>query len=99
MANLTVIRWRDIPAQVIAGQGRDRVRRELSPRFQIAIDRAAMAAGLIGTDTYLEQWTRTSRECGDDLETEVATEVDRLETEFDPERIDRIVALGGTEDQ
>ena len=99
MASLTVISWRDIPAQVVAGRGRDRIRHELSPRFQIAIDRAAMAAGLIGTDTYLEQWKSTSRECGDDLETEVATEAARLEAAYDPERIDHIVARGGAEDR
>ena len=74
MAELTVIWWRDIPAQVTAKEGRTRAARELPPRFQEAIDAAAMRAGLIGTDAYLEEWRREPRGCGDDLEAEVAQE-------------------------
>ena len=50
MPELTVIFWRDIPAQVTAGKGRGAARAQLSERFQEAIDAAAMRAGLIGTD-------------------------------------------------
>ena len=49
VAELTVIWWRDIPAQVTAKEGRTRAARELPPRFQEAIDAAAMRAGLIGS--------------------------------------------------
>ena len=41
-----------------------------------------MEAGLFGTDDYLEEWRRESRPCGDDLEAEVAAEVERLETAY-----------------
>ena len=51
-----------------AKEGRTRAARELPPRFQEAIDAAAMRAGLIGTDAYLEEWRREPRSCGDDLE-------------------------------
>ena len=44
MGTLTVISWRDIPAQVIAKRGRDTFKVQLTPRFQEAIDRAAMLA-------------------------------------------------------
>ena len=71
MPELTVIWWRDIPAQVTAKEGRARAARELPTRFQEAIDAAAMRAGLIGTDAYLEEWRREARACGDDLEAEV----------------------------
>ena len=40
-----LIYWRDIPAQVIVQRGRKREKAQLSPRFQKAIDRAAMRAG------------------------------------------------------
>ncbi len=63
MPELTVISWRAIPAQVTAGKGRGAARVQLSDRFQEAIDAAAMRAGLIGTDTYLEQWRREGRPC------------------------------------
>lgn len=46
--------WHDIPIQVRAGGRRDRVSRELPERFQIAIDNAAMSAGLVGSDAYIE---------------------------------------------
>jgi hypothetical protein len=54
MATYQILYWHDIPVQVRAGGRRDRVSRELPPRFQVAIDNAAMAAGLTGTDAYLE---------------------------------------------
>ena len=98
-ARLTVIGWRDIPAQVVAAHGRTKVRIELSPRFQMAIDRAAMNAGLIGTDAYLEEWTRISRECGDDLEAAAHEESARLETAYDRPRLERIIAGSGIEEE
>lgn len=97
MPELTVIRWRDIPAQVTAREGRARVARELSPRFQEAIDAAAMRAGLIGTDTYLEEWRREQRACGDDLEAEVARELESLEATYTDEVLERLVRSGGKE--
>ncbi|HEY7563759.1 MAG TPA: virulence factor [Acidimicrobiia bacterium] len=94
-AQLTVIRWRDIPAQVVAKSGRQSARRELSPRFQVAIDRAAMYAGLFGTDDYLGEWVRDSRPCSDDLEAEASSEADRLEAEFNSERLNDLANNGG----
>lgn len=97
MAELTVIWWRDIPAQVKAKDGRARAARELTPRFQEAIDAAAMRAGLIGTDAYLEEWRREQRACGDDLEAEVAQERDRLEAAYPDDVLDRLVRDNGKE--
>ncbi|MDX1447995.1 MAG: virulence factor [Acidimicrobiia bacterium] len=95
---LTVISWRNIPAQVIAARGRERVRRELPDRFQTAIDRAAMKAGLVGTDAYLEQWIRTSRPCNDDLDAEADAEANRLMAEYDQKRLERLVSAAGNEE-
>ena len=50
MAQLTIIWWRDIPAQVVAKAGRSSAKRELPPRFQEAIDPAAMRGGARDTD-------------------------------------------------
>ena len=63
MPELTVIYWRDIPAQVTATDGSASVRVALPDRFQEAIDEAAMAAGLVGSDDYLAEWRRDTREC------------------------------------
>ena len=53
MADVTLVLWRDIPAQVLQGKGRGAVRITLDERFEQAINRAAMKAGLSGTDDYL----------------------------------------------
>ena len=42
MPDVTVVYWRDIPAQVIVGKGRRGAKRVLEERFEQAIDRAAM---------------------------------------------------------
>ena len=74
MAEKVVVFWRDIPAQVIVKAGRKTAKRQLSERFEQAIDRAAMRAQLTGTDAYLEQWRRGEpTPCGDDLEAEAGS--------------------------
>jgi Virulence factor len=98
MPELTIIFWRDIPAQVTAGKGRGAARAQLSDRFQEAIDAAAMRAGLIGTDAYLEEWRRASRICGDDLDTEVAAAAAQLEDEYPDERLERLARASGEEE-
>ena len=98
MPELTVISWRAIPAQVTAGKGRAASRVQLSERFQEAIDAAAMRAGLIGTDAYLEEWRREARLCGDDLEAEVAAAAANLESEYTDERLERLVRASGEEE-
>ena len=44
MPTLSVIWWRDIPAQVVAKEGRRTSKIVLHPRFQVAIDKAATRA-------------------------------------------------------
>jgi hypothetical protein len=95
MAELTVIRWREIPAQVTAARGRERARVELSARFQEAIDTAATRAGLIGTDDYLNEWARDTRPCGEDLEVEAAAEAEWLEAAFGDDRLADLARKGG----
>ena len=99
MPELTVISWRDIPAQVTAGKGRGASRVQLSERFQEAIDAAAMRGGLIGTDAYLEEWRRETRACGDDLDSEVAGVAAQLEADYTDERLERLARASGEEAQ
>jgi Virulence factor len=97
LPELTVIWWRDIPAQVTAKQGRTSARAQLPERFQEAIDAAAMRAGLIGTDAYLAEWRREPRECGDDLEAEVAEEAAWLDGAYTDEVLERLVRTNGSD--
>jgi hypothetical protein len=93
---LTIVYWRDIPAQVIAKAGRKNARIQLSERFEKAIDRAAMRAKLTGTDAYLEHWRRGApAECGDDLEAAAEAAARRLENDYDDARLAALVAAGG----
>ena len=59
MVDVTVVYWRDIPAQVIVGKGRRGTKIQLSERFEQAIDRAAMKSGAAGTDDYLAEWRKS----------------------------------------
>ncbi|SDR56058.1 Virulence factor [Rhizobiales bacterium GAS191] len=102
MAQIVITYWRDIPAQVTAslpgGRRAGRVKRELSPRFAQAIDMAAMRDGATGTDAYLADWRQgETLPCGDDLETALSTEVARLESAYDAERLRALIAAGGRE--
>jgi hypothetical protein len=94
-AVLTVIWWRDIPAQVVAKDDAGSQRAVLGDRFQAAIDRAAVRARLVGTDEYLDKWRRVARPCGDDLAAEAAAEAARLESSYPDERLSALAAAGG----
>ncbi len=98
MANLSVVYWRDIPAQVVVKAGRRSAKRQLTDRFQEAIDEAAMRSGAHGTDAYLEAWRKSDPEpCGDDPEAAAEAAQVRIEAEYDDARLGRLVAAGGTE--
>ena len=94
-ASLTVIWWRDIPAQVVAREGRRTHRAMLDGRFQEAIDRAAVRAGLTATDAYLAEWRREERPCGDDLEAEAGRETGLLDAAYPAARLATLIAAGG----
>ena len=71
MADLIVVYWRDIPAQVIVKKGRQNAKRELPLRFTEAIDMAAMRSGAAETDAYLAEWRKGDPlPVSDDLEAE-----------------------------
>ncbi len=96
MAKLTVVYWRDIPAQVIVRQGRTAAKRQLPERFEQAIDRCAMKVGARDTDAYLAEWRRGEPvQVEGDMEEAVAAEATRLDSEFDVERIKALIANGG----
>ena len=94
---LTVIWWRDIPAQVVAKDRRAAHKVVLHPRFQVAIDKAAMRAGKRAASDYIEEWRREGRPCSDDLEAEATAEAARLEAGYPREVLARLVAAGGVD--
>ena len=96
-AKLTVIWWRDIPAQVVAKDRREAHKIVLHPRFQVAIDKAASRAGKRAYNAYIEEWRRTQKSCGADIDAEVAAEVERIEAEYDKHRLAQLIQSGGVE--
>lgn len=54
MATYQILTWHGIPVQVRARDASGRAGAQLPARFQEAVDRAAMAAGLTGADAYAE---------------------------------------------
>ncbi|MCB1439435.1 MAG: virulence factor [Nitratireductor sp.] len=99
MAQLQIVYWRDIPAQVIVRAGRKSVaKRELSLRFTEAIDMCAMKSGAAETDDYLAEWRRSDPvEVGDDLEAEADKAAQELETGYTKERLVQLVNSCGRE--
>lgn len=79
-----------------ATDGERTARAQLSERFQKAIDAAAMKAGLIDADTYLEEWRRETRPCGEKLEAEVAAEAERLEQAYTRDVLLGLTRAGGS---
>ena len=96
MALVTIVYWRDIPAQIIAGKGRGATKIQLSERFEQAIDRAAMKSGAAGTDDYLAEWRKADpvEVAGDAAEVATA-EAARLEAEYDKERLRALIDNDG----
>jgi len=99
MAKLQIVYWRDIPAQVMVKAGRrNQAKRELSLRFTEAIDMAAMRDGAAETDEYLAEWRRGDPiEVSDELEAEADAALEKIETEYDKERLVALVKNGGRE--
>lgn len=100
MAHLTVVYWRDIPAQVIVKKGRESAKVQLTERFEKAIDRAAMRANLRDTDSYLAEWRRAAPvEVSDALQEEADKKAAELEAAFDDSKLKALVEAGGVEEK
>jgi len=98
MPQLTIVYWRDIPAQVIVKQGRANAKRQLPDLYQKAIDAAAMQAGAADTDAYLNDWRRGEpEELEGDIETLADAALGNLETAYGPDRLKTLIASGGLE--
>ncbi|WP_295813602.1 virulence factor [uncultured Nitratireductor sp.] len=96
MAQLIVVYWRDIPAQVIVKKGRQAAKRELPLRFTEAIDMCAMRVGARDTDAYLAEWRRGDPVAvGDDLEAEADKELEAIERDYDKQRLVALVKADG----
>lgn len=96
MVDVTIVYWRDIPAQVIVGKGRRGAKVQLPERFEQAIDRAAMKTGAAGTDAYLAEWRKAEPYSVEgEPDTVAKSEAARLDAEYDQARIKALIANDG----
>lgn len=96
MADLIIVFWRDIPAQVIVKKGRQNARRELPLRFTEAIDMAAMRTGAGESEAYLAEWRKSEPVAvSDDLEAEADRALADFDKRYDREKLVALVKQGG----
>ena len=100
MSHIITVFWRDIPAQVIAEQGRGRKRKqakiELGKKFIVAIDAAAMKSGADGSDDYLNDWRRSLPEnISDNLELEANKLKKEIEEKYTDRTLRELISNGG----
>ena len=102
MAKITIVYWRDIPAQIIAEQGRGRNRKqfkiELGKKFIVSIDSAAMKSGAEGSDDYLNDWRRSDpEEISDNLDLEANKLKKEIEEKYSNSKLKELISNGGFE--
>ena len=96
MPVVTIVYWRDIPAQVIVGKGRSGSKVQLTERFEQAIDRCAMKIGAKDADAYLAEWRKVpGPEVEGDPDALASAEAARLEAEFDTARLKTLIDAEG----
>ncbi len=96
MPDVTIVYWRDIPAQVIVGKGRSGSKAALPERFEQAIDRCAMKIGAKDADAYLAEWRKAAPYSVDGEPAEIAAaEAARLDAEYDNERLKVLINAEG----
>ena len=96
MAQVTIVYWRDMPAQVIVGKGRRGAKAALPERFEQAIDRAAMRCGAAETDDYLSGFRKAAPYEKDGADADVAAEeAARIDQEYTQERLKTLVNNDG----
>ena len=89
--DITLVCWRDIPAQVIVGKGRKAAKLVLPERF-----RAAMKTGASETDAYLAEWRKLPLTPAEGDPSDIAArEVARIDAEYDQDRIKALIANDG----
>jgi hypothetical protein len=92
MPDVTIVYWRDIPAQVIVGKGRRGSKAPLPERFEQAIDRCAMKIGARDADAYMAEWRKAEPyEVEGEPDAVAAAEAARIDAEYDTARLKALI--------
>ena len=92
---MITIYWRDIPSAVIYKRGREKYKKQLNPKFEAAIDRAAMRAGKGSSEAYLSEWRRETGAMQGDPQELVDNLVNELENQFTDEVLEKTIKAKG----
>ena len=97
MAKMITFFWRDIPSHVMYKAGREKHRKQLDPKFETAIDRAALRAGKGSSDAYIAEWRRETKRLEGVMDPSklLETQVQQLEQEFSDEILEKTIKAGG----
>ncbi|MBQ2261078.1 MAG: virulence factor [Loktanella sp.] len=96
MPEVTIVYWRDIPAQVIVGRGRRGTKLPLPERFEQAIDRAAMKSGAAESDDYMAGFRKAAPYPAEGSDSDAAeAAVARIDAEYHSDKIKSLIANDG----
>ena len=96
MGKLIKVFWRDIPSHIIFKTKSGKFKKQMSPRFAEAIDRAAMRAGKGSSEAYMADWRRDIKNIEtDDPQSLVDSEIKELEEMFTDELLEKTIKLKG----
>jgi len=96
MTPITIVYWRDIPAQIIVGSGRKAAKKQLDERFEKAIDRCAMKINAKDSDAYLSEWRKeTIGSVEGNPQEVVKVEAAKLEEEYTNQILVNLISNGG----
>jgi hypothetical protein len=95
MNNLTIVFWRDIPAQLLIGSGRKAKKLMLSEKFEKAIDRCAMKVGAIDSKSYLDVWQKKTIPMDPSKPNSIEEEAEKMERYYTSEKLKALILNDG----
>ena len=95
MPNLTIVFWRDIPAQLMIGTGRKAIKHKLPEKYEKAIDRCAMKVGAKDSDSYLQDWRKKTIPLQSIKEDTITKEALKLEQEYSDSKLKDLIQNNG----
>ena len=95
MNDLTIVYWRDIPAQLIIGSGRKAIKFKLDEKYEKAIDRCAMKVGAKDSEAYLEDWHKKTVKRSNTSRFTIEEEAAKIETEYSDEKLKDLIKNNG----
>ena len=99
MPAVTIVYWRDMPAQVIVGKGRRGAKAPLPERFEQAIDRTAMKVGARDDDAYLSGFRKAAPfDVEGDAQEVANAQAAAIDEAYDAERLKQLIANDGYTD-